>query len=226
MRYKNLKAFDLTGTEAAQGLFGWKAEHDADELMIYAHGIVGDEYDGMDSGSLVRMIRGYKGDKITIDINTPGGFVFDGLSVYNALIDHPAHVQVDITGEAWSMGSILAMSGDTVRIGKAATFGIHEASVGIMAMVNKRELDEVYNIIRPRLDNIDEMLIEVLAERSKNTPEQIAEWMEGSGDGTEWRGQAAIDAGFADELIERKAKPAAHKFSRRHLAAKIAAARC
>lgn len=62
---------------------------------------------------------------ITLHLNTPGGSVGDGTAIYNALKNHKASVTVEIDGYALSMGSIIALAGDTIKMADNALFMIH-----------------------------------------------------------------------------------------------------
>lgn len=53
-------------------------------------------------------------DRITVRINSPGGSVFDGIAIHNALKRHPAHVSVLVEGIAASIASVIVCAGDEV----------------------------------------------------------------------------------------------------------------
>src|ERR1044072_9600498 len=57
-----------------------------------------------------------KVDTINLRINSAGGDVFDGLAIYRRLVDHPARVITHIDGLAASIASVIAMSGNEIRI--------------------------------------------------------------------------------------------------------------
>jgi ATP-dependent protease ClpP protease subunit len=52
--------------------------------------------------------------ELTVRVNSPGGSVFDGVAIYNALKRHRATVTVWIDGIAASIASMIAMAGDEV----------------------------------------------------------------------------------------------------------------
>ena len=53
---------------------------------------------GDDSKTFNKMLSENKDRVINVDINSPGGEVFDGFSMYNALIKHEAPVNITISG--------------------------------------------------------------------------------------------------------------------------------
>jgi ATP-dependent Clp protease protease subunit len=87
------------------------------EVMIYdaigAWGITADK--------LVRDIKAIDASRINVRLNTPGGEVFDGTAIHNALKSHPARVIVHIDGLAASAGSFIALAGDEIRMAATPT---------------------------------------------------------------------------------------------------------
>ncbi len=193
-----------------------------DELLVLVHGVIGDDIDALDSASLVSEISGFSGSRIRLDINTPGGSVFDAMSVYNALVQTRADVIADVTGTAYSAGTIIASAADTIRISAGAQWMIHRAWA--MAMGNAPAMHEAAEM----LERADEQIAALLAERSGNTFESIVSWMSGAIDGTTFTGEEAVSRGFADELIPLKAKAGKSQPSQRRfyeVAAQVAWAR-
>ena len=92
------------------------------ELLIYD--VIGD-WQGLSAKELVNTLKGITDDEITVRINSPGGSVFDGIAIYNALRYHPADVHVRIEGLAASIASVIAMAGDTITMAENALMMIH-----------------------------------------------------------------------------------------------------
>jgi ATP-dependent Clp protease protease subunit len=65
---------------------------------------------------------------INVRINSAGGQVFEGLTMYNLLAQHKARVVTHIDGLAASIASVVAMSGDEIRIADNAMMMIHNAA--------------------------------------------------------------------------------------------------
>jgi ATP-dependent protease ClpP protease subunit len=65
-------------------------------------------------------------DQIDLRINSPGGSVFEGLAIYNALVASKATVSVYVDGLAASIVTVIAMSGDTISMAENAVWMIHE----------------------------------------------------------------------------------------------------
>jgi len=64
---------------------------------------------------------------VHLRINSPGGDVFDGMAIYNALRAHPAPVTVTVDGIAASAASFIAMAGQTIAMAETSMLMIHNA---------------------------------------------------------------------------------------------------
>jgi len=95
------------------------------EATVYIHDEIG--YYGVKASEFVKALNEITAKTINLHINSPGGNVFDGVTIYNALRDHKATVKVKIDGLAASIASVIAMAGDTVDIAKNAMMMIHRA---------------------------------------------------------------------------------------------------
>ncbi|WP_067586760.1 head maturation protease, ClpP-related [Endozoicomonas ascidiicola] len=92
------------------------------ELLIYD--VIGD-WAGLSARQLVNDLKDIDTNEITVRINSPGGSVFDGIAIYNALRYHNAHIHVRIEGLAASIASVIAMAGDTIHMAANALMMIH-----------------------------------------------------------------------------------------------------
>jgi ATP-dependent protease ClpP protease subunit len=94
------------------------------ELLIY--GLIGDIFwDGVTALSVVEALAQLNVSTIRVRINSRGGAVDEGIAIYNALKQHPAHVIVSIDGSAESIASLVAMAGDEVVMPANTLMMIH-----------------------------------------------------------------------------------------------------
>lgn len=135
-------------------------------------------------------LKGIDADTIHLRVDSPGGSVIDGISIFNALQRHPAKVITHIDSLAASMGSVVAMAGDEVRMANNALIMIHEPWT--VAMGNADEL-------RKNADTLEKMSGNILQaySRSQYTQEQVADLMK---EQTWMTAQEALDAGFIDYI--------------------------
>lgn len=76
-------------------------------------------------GAALRQI-GPKTD-VRVQINSPGGDLFEGIAIYNLLRAHQAKVSVEVLGWAASAASIIAMAGDDIAMGRGSFMMVHNA---------------------------------------------------------------------------------------------------
>lgn len=105
-----------------------KAKTATDEIAeIFIYDEIGEDWfgEGITAKQFVLDLKAITAPQINLRINSPGGSVFDGISISNALIRHPAKLMVDIDGVAGSIATVIALAGDTVRMAENGQFFIH-----------------------------------------------------------------------------------------------------
>lgn len=148
---------------------------------------------GITASDFVKEIRGIDAELIRVRLNTPGGDVFDGLAIYNALRSHKAKVEVVIDGLAASMGSVIALAADEVKMADNAFYMIHNPwAVAIGDSQDMRKLAD-------SLDKISGSMVEIYKKNSSLTEEQIIAAMD---EETWYTAKEAQEAGFVSEVLE------------------------
>lgn len=110
------------------------------------------------------------GKPITIDINSPGGFVSEGLALYDQILRMRRlghHVTTRAVGVAASMGAVLLQAGDVRIADPRAKILIHEGSAGIGGTISQME------DYKALVDMFLADVLDILAERSKLSRRQI-----------------------------------------------------
>lgn len=134
-------------------------------------------------------------DTLNVYINSPGGDVFAGQTIYSILKRHKAQVIVCIDGLAASIASLIAMAGDKVIMPENAMMMIH--SPWTLAVGNANE----FRKLADDLDKIRDSMITAYQSKSGLTQEEIAEIM----DAETWlSAEDCIEKGFADEIEDAK----------------------
>jgi ATP-dependent Clp protease protease subunit len=72
-------------------------------------------------------LRSIGNKPVTVQINSPGGDLFEGIAIYNMLRAHPARVTVEVMGWAASAASVIAMAGDEIVMGLGTFMMVHNA---------------------------------------------------------------------------------------------------
>lgn len=162
---------------------------------ISIYDVIGYDYwtgGGVTAKRIAGALRSMGSGPVTVNINSPGGDMFEGLAIYNLLREHKGEVTVKVLGLAASAASVIAMAGDTVQIARAGFLMIHNAWV--LAVGNRNDLREIADTMEP----FDRAMADIYAARTGADTAAMQKLM----DAESWIGGSdAIDQGFADELL-------------------------
>jgi ATP-dependent Clp endopeptidase proteolytic subunit ClpP len=157
------------------------------EVLVY--GEIG--YFGVTAADFAAELKALDVPKIDVRINSPGGEVWDGLAIYNALRDHRAEVTTHVDGVAASAASIILQAGDNRLAAKASQVMIHDGW-GIVAGPA-----EDMRAMADLLDQTNGMLAEIYADRAGG---DIADWRAAMAAETWYTGTEAATAGLVDAV--------------------------
>ncbi|WP_413734341.1 ClpP-like prohead protease/major capsid protein fusion protein [Sodalis sp. RH21] len=129
--------------------------------------------------------------QIHLHINSPGGDVFEGIAIFNALKHHGAAIMVHIEGIAASMASYIAMVGDPVIMPENTMMMIHKPW-GV-AGGDANDMRDYADL----LDKVENNLIPAYAHKTGKSPEEIATMLS---DETWMSGAECVELGFADQV--------------------------
>ncbi len=127
------------------------------EILLY--GIIGDLSDKLDAATVTTAIRASTGP-LSVRINTPGGYVMEGLAIIQAIRAYQGKVTIHIDGLAASMGSAIAMVGDEIIMAESALMMVHkpwDSSIGNSDDL-RRDAEQ--------LDRIEAQLVGIYAKRT------------------------------------------------------------
>lgn len=154
---------------------------------------------------------------INLEINSPGGSVFDGVAIYHMLKGSGKTINAKVMGVAASIASIILMAADKivmpantfvmVHSPKGGIFGTAEEMVDMAATMQKVKSALVGTYMKRTGKSEDE----VVAMLAKDT------WM---------TAQEAKDAGFADEVLDAVEMKASFDMERIPEAARVAFKAC
>lgn len=148
--------------------------------------------EGVTTKRIAAALRSLKGADVTVNINSPGGDMFEGLAIYNLLREYSGKVSVKVLGLAASAASIIAMAGDEIRIARSGFLNIHNCWV--VALGNRHDLQAMIGTLEP----FDLAMAEIYATRTGSELAAMQQLM----DADTWlNGSAAVEQGFADDLL-------------------------
>ncbi|OJU42022.1 MAG: hypothetical protein BGN97_04510 [Microbacterium sp. 69-10] len=167
----------------------WNLEQGDATASLHLYGVVGGFWGDIVAADVVREIRDLDVAELHVYINSPGGDVYDGIAIRNALRQHSATVVVHVDGLAASAASFIAAAGDEVIMGENSELMIHDAWT--IALGNADELRTVAD----DLDRISDNIAGMYAEKAGGT---AAEWRAVMKAETWYSASEAVAAGLAD----------------------------
>lgn len=177
------------------------------EILIYED--IGDGwFGGVSAKSVIKALKDApKGNAILIRINSPGGNVFEGMAIYNAIKGMDREIATQVDGMAFSAASYIFMASETRKMAENAFLMIHEGW-GV-AIGTADEMSAMADMLR----EVNHNIAQIYADATGQGRSDIDGWM---ADETFFtvnpEGDAVLDAielGFATEVIENL-KVAAH----------------
>lgn len=195
-RYRAIQARTApTPAGAERGRMALRVENASDKAEVYVYDIIGEW--GFSAGDMVAELRAIGDKPIDLHINSEGGSVFDGLAIYNALRNHSKPITGYVDALAASAASFIVMAAAHIVIQKNASMMIHDA-LGF-AFGNAADMRALAEL----LDESSETIAEIYDDHAGGG---VPHWRDLMKAETWFRGQAAVDAGLADEVATPKQK--------------------
>jgi ATP-dependent Clp endopeptidase proteolytic subunit ClpP len=167
-------------------------EKTKDLSTIYLYGCIGDEIKASDFLAALKDAL-TNSDNINLRINSPGGDVFEGMAMYNAIKNSYANIETYIDGIAASMASIVALAGSKVYIASNAMYMIHNPSSTLSGD------SATLRTNADALDKITNQAINIYAQKTGLAPEKIRELMQTT---TWFDAVETVSMGFADAISD------------------------
>lgn len=159
------------------------------EIVLY--GFVGDDYfdEGFTSTDVINALMelGRETD-VVVRINSAGGYVHEGLAIYNALTAHKGEVTVHVDAIAASSASIIAMAGNRRIMRTGSLMMIHDPATVTFGTADDHDKQ------RSVLDKWADEMAGIYADRTGLAMSDVRQdmkkelWMDG---------EEAVDLGFA-----------------------------
>ena len=128
-----------------------------------------------------------------IIINSPGGSILEGFSIYNALKDHQGKISVQVDW-AGSMASVIAMAADEITMrDKSSLLMIHRPWSGAIGR------SEDLRSVADSLDKLEDMLVGIYMERATIKESELRDMLQAE---TYLNAKEAKAMGFATKVVK------------------------
>lgn len=166
---------------------------------ITMRGGIGDFENHISADDFLSALSEHAGEDVTILLDSEGGSVTDGLSIYNAIMQYSGNITVHIDAICASIATVIACAADRVVMNSNAKFMIHRAWT--VAMGNSVEFRSMADI----LELMDADIASAYGDKTDLPEDELLGMMEAE---TWMSAEQAYDLGFIDEInqISRKTK--------------------
>lgn len=173
-----------------------KFETDPAAGVMTFRGGVGD-FDGyISADDFLTALEGHTGD-LTIHLDSAGGSVTDGISIYNAILQYDGDVTVHIDSQCCSIATVIACGAKHVKINSNGKYMIHRAWTA--AMGNCRDF-------RSMADIMEMMDKDIALTYQAKAGGDVDEWLALMDAETWFDAQKALEIGLVDEIVDVTAK--------------------
>lgn len=194
---------DSKGKPMNRRFFNISASKDSKVAEIHIYGVIGSYWEGNDAKSFQREFSRLEKeyDRINVYINSPGGSVWDGLPIFNAIRNSEKEVHTYVVGIAFSMGFMILL---------AAKEGRAHAYKGSLLMGHTVSTFSYGNAkaFRKEADNLekyDKVLTSLIAERTGRTDDEVRDlWM--NHEDHYFTPSEALEEGFIDFIEDDEAE--------------------
>lgn len=168
-------------------------------------GVIGSGYGEIpesNAKNLAVFLQNADGKDVTININSPGGDMFEGVAMYNMLKDYEGGVSVKVFGIAASAASIIAMAGDDIYIPASGFLMIHNCWSVVMG--NSEDLLEASKVFSKFDDSMTKIYVSKTGVDEKKIKKMMA-------DETYLTGEESIKMNFVTGYLEETAEAKENK---------------
>lgn len=173
--------------------FEFKNELESATLYIFDN--IGSSYWEINANDIEEELKNANNKPLNIHINSNGGEVFEGFTIYNLIKGYSGQTTVYVDGLAASIASVIALAGDKVIMNKASMFMIHNASGGCYG--NAEEMKKVVEA----LEKINSVIKDIYVAKTGLSIEKLTELMDNE---TFMTPSECLEYGFCDEVIDEE----------------------
>ena len=185
----------------------YEIKNKSDRAEIWIYEMIGEDFfsgSGITADSFRKDLHQIKAQQIDLHINSPGGYVFDGLAIYNILKQHPAEITTYIDGIAASISSVIALAGNKIYMAENAIFMIHNPYGLVMGGSSEmRKMADELDIVRGSI-------AKAYISKTGMPEDEVYALMDAE---TWMNAEEALEYGFIDDLTDRMDMAACAKFA-------------
>ena len=189
----------LLALNKGRGSFSIEAKAEEATIYLYDAIITSDPFGlgGVTAIDFIKELNALSQPVINLRVNSPGGDIFAGRAIAQAIKEHPSTIIAHVDGYAASAATFPVIAADQSVISNGGMFTIHNS--WMIASGNASDFLDVAAL----LDKTDQAIIRDYVAKTGKTAEEIKAWMDAE---TYLYGQEAVDSGFIGAIAEAAPK--------------------
>lgn len=171
------------------------ADGESDTITIFD--VIGEDWwtgGGFTAKRMSAALRSIGNKDVRVQINSPGGDLFEGIAIYNLLRGHSAKVTVEVMGMAASAASIIAMAADDLAMGRGSFMMVHNAWGVVLG--NRHDMAQAADLFQ----SFDAAIADIYVARTGRKLADVQKLMDAE---TFMDPQKAIAEKFADRIDDQ-----------------------
>lgn len=175
----------------------WTVRDAAKEAEVWLYDEIGEDWwgDGLTARGFIEDLQALPSsiEKVIVRINSPGGDVFEGFAIYQALLRDRRTIVTAVDGLAASAASVVMMAGDEINAAETSMVMVHDPWT--IAIGNAEDFRQVSEL----LDQITGQIVTAYGRREKVDQAAIREAMRAE---TWYTAEQAKEVGLVDTVTE------------------------
>lgn len=148
---------------------------------------------GVTAKAFVAELAKYRGRELLLRIHSPGGSIFEGTAIFNALKAHGSKITTQIDGLAASMATYVALAGSPIRAAENAFWMIHNPTGGVLG--ESKDMRQTADV----LDKLRDTILAGYVAKTGKSEGDVKKMM----DAETWMTAAeALEHGFIDAITQ------------------------
>lgn len=175
----------------------YRFENSSDNsVTVYLHGYIG-SYDSINAATFMQEFdAATQGvENVTFNINSGGGSVIEGFSIVDLVKQRSKKITTEVYGMAGSMGFVLMLLGEKIRISKNSSILTHRVSAYAMGDA------DALRITADQCQQYEERIVEMTMRRTGKDKTYVSEWFK-SGKDKWFNANQALAEKLVDEIIQ------------------------
>jgi len=130
---------------------------------------------GVEATEFINDVRGLGDlDEVFLEINSPGGNVYDGVSIANFIKSHKAEWSACVIGQAASIATVIASACKTVEMGIGTNYLVHKPMSAMGGYVNADDLRSLATDLDTIEDSVIDFYLPLIEAKGKTKDELLA----------------------------------------------------